>query len=40
MLESEFVCVTADMGTISGCKFDRGLVFIFGFRGVAMGGLI
>ena len=41
MIESEFVVVTADMGTVSGCRFSTGFsILIFGFRGVAMGGLI
>ena len=32
MIESEFV-VTADMGTVSGCRFDWGLDFDFWFSG-------
>ena len=34
MIESQFVVVTADMGTSSGCRFDWGGILIFGFLGV------
>ena len=37
MIQSELVAVTADIGTVSGCRLDSGVILIylfFGSRGV------
>ena len=34
MIESEFVVVTADMGAVSGCRFDWGGILLLRLSGV------